>query len=232
MRIIFSVVFVCILSSCGTEGFFTPANDDSAFDSASKKKDPLAKEIMNGTGAVYPFIPDTLFDSLVIGSRTSFGKYLLRHGASLHKVNDSTAVTLCFSSDKSEWMQVWVIDKKTFEIPFSIVLQKTDDLPVPIFGERPEFIGKKKFVTGHGIYLGMPKSYLLNVYTDQKMKQEMKSDTLVLTYHPQKKDEQYYKDYDYSKVEVKFKFVNDNLRRMEYCIGQAELCKHENILMK
>ncbi len=184
-----------------------------------KLVDSVHRQIRIGKKATYPFMPDSCFNQLVLGNPDSFRVFRLENGADMIKIGNDRQAMAWYNSRKTEELQVAVTgnEKKGF-YPYRFVLQRVYRNGATLFPEKHEFVDKANFISGHGIYLGMSVDYVENVYQSQTVTQWQKGDTLYLQYNPEKKDEQYFTHYNYQSYSAIYKFVNDDLCRVEYTV--------------
>lgn len=229
MKIVFyfSVVLIA-LSSCDT---IAPEQVAGQTDTAAIKNvlpDSVPREVMKGKGGDWSYRPDSCFNELVLGSAPSFSEFWKKNGANMQTLEGKRKVTTYFNSQKTEWMAVYTTqNSKGKDLAYGVVVQKAGapGSPAMPFPGKAEFLSKANVITGHGIYIGMSPDYVLSIYTDQKLTQWEKGDTLYFTYEPKEKDAKYFPYYDWKNYKATYKFVNDRLRRMEYFADPAELEK-------
>lgn len=216
-----------LLYSCGD-----PAADKAGKSDSAKKDsllpDSVPREVMKGKGGDWPFKPDSCFNDLVLGNAQSFALFWRKNGANMKTLEGNRKIMSYFTTKKTEWMAVYITkDQNGKERAYGMVLQKagTPGSPAMPCADKPEVLYKPNVITGHGIYIGMSPYYVQSVYTDQKMTQWEKGDTLYLVYHPQEKDAKYFPYYNWKNYTATYKFVEDRLRRVEYFCDPADLEK-------
>jgi hypothetical protein len=215
--------------SCGMESMVSSelmkGSDSVAADSiAAKTSDTLPHEVRKGKKSSYAFSPDTAFGAIILGNPDSFAAFWRKNGANVMTINDNRFVASFYNDFRSEWAAVYLVKNKARrEVPYGIVVQKATPINTNNVPGAPLIISKPNFVSGHQVYIGMPYSYLLNIYTDQALTQWEKGDTLYLTYRPESKDAKFYRRFGWVNYSATYKFVDDHLRRIEYFADPAEL---------
>jgi hypothetical protein len=217
-----ALIFISILSSCGSGA--SDSNSDSANGKTkSRGADTLPHQIRKGHVAKYAYLPDTAVGPAIIGNPESFTIFYRNNGAMMNDIGNNRNAVSYFNANKKEEIQFQLAKNANNEdVIYSIVLQKYGEAGSPVLARKPLTTAVNNFVTGSGIYIGMTQEYVMSVYTDQALMQSQHNDTIVLKYNPLEKDAPYYKRFSWKSYSATYKFVDNQLRRLEYNVDPKE----------
>jgi hypothetical protein len=213
------------LMSCGNGA--NPLGTDSVKADAVKAEiDPeIPHEVKKGNNSGYAFMPDTAMQSLVLGNAESWKKYIRENGANHFSLGGNREASVYFNSStgKKQEMEVRTTQNANGDyIPYAFIVQQQGEERSPELSGRSIPSTDFNFVSGHGIYIGMPYSHVLSIYSNQSFMEWEKGDTLYLQYKPKPKDVNYFKRYKADSYSVTYKFFDDMLRRMEYYVDPKQ----------
>jgi hypothetical protein len=217
---------------CLSAAFFMRCgNGENSGKNDSLKKDAVAEidpgkphEVRKGD-ADYAFKPDTAIQSLVLGNAESWTNYFKENGAMPVTIADNRIANVYFNSHKSknQEMEVRVVKNASGElVPYEIIVQHKGDEHAPELSYKAIPSSDFNFVSGHGVYIGMPFDHVMSIYSNQAFMQWEKGDTVYLEYKPKSKDTNYFKRYKPEAYSVLYKFKDETLRRMEYSVDPKQ----------
>ncbi len=190
---------------------------------AAKLHDSVPREVRVGKEGAWAFKPDSCFNDLLLGDPESFRVFWRTNGAKFSNMDNKRQVAHYLNQGKTELLEVCVTkNEKGKEVAYAISLRKVIGQSYP--GDALE-VGKRNFITGHGIHIGMLASYVQRIYTEQTMTQWQKGDTLYLRFTPKAKDAEHFTRFSPGSYTATYKFVDEYLRRIEYTVDPAEFEK-------
>jgi hypothetical protein len=224
-----------LLLSLSSAIFMSCGNDANSGKNDSRKKDSIAEidpeephEVRNGDND-YAFMPDTCIKSLVLGNAESWKKYYKENGGVFLPLGDMEHYAVAYfnyDSHNKQEMEVCLYENKKGDMfPYSLIVQRRGDDHAPKFRMKPIPSTDYNFVSGHGVYIGMPLEHVMSIYRNQTFMQWEKGDTVYLQFKPKPKDANYFKRYKPDAYMVMFKFKDETLRRMEYSVDPKEFEK-------
>ena len=213
------------LMSCGN-GSNPLGTESVAKDSVIAEVDPeIPHEVKKGNNSSYAFMPDTAIQSLVLGNAESWKKYVRQNGANHVSLGDNRETSVYFNSSKGKKQEMEVRTAKNANgdyIPYAFIVQPRGEAHAPELAYTAIPSSDFYFVSGPGIYIGMPYSHVLSIYSNQSFMEWEKGDTVYLQYKPKPKDVNYFKRYKAESYSVTYKFFDDILRRMEYSVDPKQ----------
>lgn len=199
--------------SCGGE---TGVQDTENRDT-QKIPDSVPQSVMLGKADDWAYKPDSSVNDLVLGSPDWVKKWLADNGN--EGIEDGKIRVMPYLN--SSETQVLTISTYTIssgkQIPYAFRVTWIDSIQRENFKEV-NYTLERSFITGHGIYMGEPFSYVQSVYKSQPMMKWIKGDTTYLAYAPSDKDQEHYHRYSHVNYSVLYKFVNDQLREWEMIV--------------
>ncbi|MDQ3108338.1 MAG: hypothetical protein M3R17_00445 [Bacteroidota bacterium] len=214
-----------ILTSCGPgPGKIVVVDSAALKDSIARLHPETPHEVMKGKDASYAFMPDTAIQSIILGNPDCLKEYYRQNGSNKSAIGKRYAVAYYTSSvDKKQEMEIRVTDNtQREEVPYAIIVQRKGEEHSPELSVRSIPSSDFNFVSGHGVYIGMPLHYVMSVYSNQSFMEWEKGDTVYLQYKPKPKDTNYFKRYKPESYTVTYKFVDESLRRMEYYVDPEQ----------
>lgn len=207
----FATGIIFLLVSCSSGQDNAGEHADSA-----KIPDSVPQTVMIGKGGNYAYKPDTAMNQLVLGDAAIMKKFMYDNGAE-GEVAGSKKVIYYFNGLETEFLSVYVtiVDGKNY--PYRFRLQKNSDT-IGNYKKPHGYVTDRNFLSGHGIYIGMPPDFVQSVYKSQPMLRWVKGDTTYLKYSPSEKDKTYFTHYQYSDYSATYKFVDDKCREIEMIV--------------
>ncbi len=213
------------LMSCGN-GSNPIGKDAVPKDSIIAEVNPeIPHEVKKGNNSGYAFMPDTGIQSLILGNAESWKKYVRQNGANHVLLGGKCEASVYFNSSKGKKQEMEVRTTQNANgdyVPYAFIVQAMGEEHAPELTCTAIPSADFNFVSTHGIYIGMPYSHVLSIYSNQSFMEWELGDTLYLQYKPKPKDVNYFKRYKADSYSVTYKFFDDNLRRMEYFVDPKQ----------
>lgn len=217
-------VFAAFFMSCGN-GENSSKNDSLKKDSIVEIDPETPHEVRKGN-ANYAFKPDTAIQSLVLGNAESWVNYFRENGAtSAASIGENLVANVYYNSSvsKNQEMEVRVVKTAKGEmVPYAFIVQRRGEEHAPALSANAIPSSDFNFVSGHGVYIGMPQDHVMSIYSNQSFMEWEKGDTVYMEYKPKPKDANYYKRYKPEGYRVMYKFIDGSLRRMEYSVDPKQ----------
>lgn len=155
-------------------------------------------------------------NEIILGDAAGMKKFTYDNGAE-GESSGKKKVLYYFNALETEYLAIYTtsVDGKMY--PYGYRLQKNSDT-IGNYKRPHGYVTARNFMTGHGIYIGMPPDYVQSIYTSQPMTRWVKGDTTYLTYSPSEKDKSHFKRYAYSDYSATYKFVDDKCRVIEMMV--------------
>lgn len=189
-----------------------------------KQADSIPKIVRVGKEADWAYKPDSCINEIVLGDAVSFANFSHKNGAE-GETNGDYRVLHYFNGDETEFLSVYTVKVNGKNIPYGLCVAKNSD-SLGNNKMKHDYALDRNFLSGHGIYIGMPIDYVQNVYKSQPMMTWIKGDTTYLAYAPSQKDEQHFKRYPFTQYSATYKFVNDQCRVIEMMVDPEAFDKH------
>lgn len=226
------VVLLCLSSAI----FMSCGNDVNSAKNDSLKNDSVAEidpeephEVRLGDDGSYAFKPDSCIQSLVLGNSENWKRYYKENGGVFLPLGDLehfAVVYFNYNSQNKQEMEVCLYENEKGDMfPYSLIVQRRGDNHAPEFCMKAIPSTEFNFVSGHGVYIGMPLDHVMSIYKNQTFMQWEKGDTVYLQYKPKPKDANYFKRYKPDAYMVTYKFKDETLRRMEYTVDPKQFEK-------
>jgi hypothetical protein len=209
----FTAVFALTLfTSCGDQTPIEETKKDSVAE--NKLPDSVPQPYRYGKKADWAYKPDSAIVDLVIGRWKGLKDFTYENAAEGIDGPDGTRTMMYTNSQETELVTLFTVDIKGHRTLSGFRLVKLDDKK-SIKLDKVNISVKPNFITNHGIYIGMPYSYVTAMYKSQYLMTWTKGDTTYLTYVPAEKDDRYFVMYPRSAYKCTYKFVNDKCRWIE-----------------
>jgi hypothetical protein len=209
----FTAVFALTLfTSCGDQTPIEETKKDSVAE--NKLPDSVPQPYRYGKKADWAYKPDSAIVDLVIGRWKGLKDFTYENAAEGIDGPDGTRTMMYTNSQETELVTLFTVDIKGHRTLSGFRLVKLDDKK-SIKLDKVNISVKPNFITNHGIYIGMPYSYVTAMYKSQDLMTWTKGDTTYLTYVPAEKDDRYFVMYPRSAYKCTYKFVNDKCRWIE-----------------
>lgn len=227
--ILFSCFSATVLMSCGN-GTNPPGKDSlPKKDSIVAETDPEKPHEVRKGKKDYAFMPDTAVQSIILGNPSCLPGYYRANGSnavSLGQGHHALTYSNNRTENSKEEMELRITeDAQGNDIVYAIIVQRKEEEHAPKLSTRPIPSTDINFVSGHGIYIGMPLDHVMSVYSNQSFMEWEKGDTVYLEYKPKPKDKNYFKRYKPESYTVMYKFKDETLRRMEYSVDPKQFEK-------
>jgi hypothetical protein len=200
--------FALLSAACGnSDTVATPVADAPAI------PDSVPQRVVLGKEADWAYKPDTMMHDFILGEGKGLRDFYYDNGSN-GESKDGISVRPFLNSKQTEKLTLYTVKAKGNEVPFAFRVEKFVTDP-KMDKSALNFTGIPNFVSGHGIYIGMPVDYVQSVYKGQPMMKWTKGDTTYLTYAPLEKDKSHFHRYTYTDYSAQYKFVNDQCRVIE-----------------
>lgn len=215
MKNLFSLTAICaftLFTSCGEQPAVEQTKTDTVVENAIP--DSVPQPYRFGKKADWAYKPDSAIVDLVIGRWKELKDFTYENAAEGIDGPDGTRTMMYTNNQETELATLYTVNIKGRRTLSGFRLVKLDDKK-SIKLDKVNISVKPNFITNHGIYIGMPYSYVTAMYKSQDLMTWTKGDTTYLTYEPAEKDDRYFVMYPRSAYKCTYKFVNDKCRWIE-----------------